>query len=158
MQVSAASGATGVALAEIYDASPTYDATTARLINVSARTLAGTGGNILIAGFAIGGTTSKTVLIRAVGPGLAPFGLTGLLADPKLELYAGATLVTANDNWWNGGPRPAVFDSVGAFQLPAFSKDAALLVTLAPGSYTAQVSSIGNTTGVALIEVYAINP
>ncbi|HEY1109423.1 MAG TPA: hypothetical protein VGE76_12340, partial [Opitutaceae bacterium] len=156
LQVTPATGAGGVALAEVYDASVASSATAPRLVNLSARTQVGTGANLLIAGFAIGGETSKTVLIRAVGPGLAPFGVTGTLADPQLELYGGSTLLAVNDNWQASAGD--TFTAVGAFALPASSRDAALLVTLAPGSYTAQVSGIGNTTGVALVEVYVLNP
>ena len=160
MQVTAATGASGVALAEIYDATAAGAFTTSspRLVNLSARTQVGTGANLLIAGFALGGTTSKTVLIRAVGPGLAPFGVAGQLTDPKLELFSGATLIATNDNWEGDPTLAAAMAGAGAFALPANSRDAALLLTLAPGSYTAQVSGIANTTGVALVEVYAINP
>ncbi len=160
MQVTAATGASGIALAEVYDASTTgtFEYAAPRLVNLSARTQVGTGADLLIAGFALGGVTSKTVVIRAVGPGLAPFGVTGLLTDPKLELYAGTTLLATNDNWGDRPELAAAFRSVGAFDLPAGSRDAALFVTLAPGSYTAQVSGVANTTGVALVEVYAVNP
>ncbi len=160
MQVASAGSGGGVALAEIYDvtAGSAFNGTAPRLINLSARTQVGTGGDILIAGFVLGGATSKTVLVRAVGPGLVPFGVTGLLSDPKLELFDGTTPVAANDNWGAAPELTAAFAAVGAFGLPTASRDAALLVTLAPGSYTAQVSGIGNTTGVALVEVYAVNP
>lgn len=160
MQVAAAAGAGGIALAEVYDATlpGAFEPSSPRLVNLSARTQVGTGANILIAGFTLGGATSKTVLIRAVGPGLAPFGVTGLLVDPKLDLYASSVLIATNDNWDGAATLGAAFAKVGAFALPATSRDAALLVTLAPGSYTAQVSGIANTTGIALVEVYALNP
>ena len=145
------SGGTGVALVELYDAGT---AGGSRLTNVSARTQVGTGGDILITGFAIGGTTSKTLLIRAVGPTLASFGVTGVLADPKLDLYSGSSIVQSNDNWGGTTALTNAFTQVGAFTLPAGSRDAALLVTLQPGSYTAQISGVNSTTGVALVEVY----
>ncbi len=149
---------TGVALAEIYDASPaaTRTAATPRLTNVSARTQVGTGGDILIAGFVIAGETSKTVLIRAIGPTLGSFGVGGALADPKLELYGAGGKINENDNWGGRGDLSATFFSVGAFPLTAASLDAVLLVTLAPGSYTAQISGANNGTGVALVEVYEV--
>lgn len=166
VQITAATGAAGIALAEIYDATPveTFTATTPRLINVSALTRVGTGGDILIAGFTIGGTGSKRVLIRAIGPTLGGFGVLGTLADPRLELYAsnGTTPISANDNWGaaaNAAEVSAVFTQVGAFQLALESKDAALLVTLPPGSYTAQVTGLGTavtSTGTALVEVYEV--
>jgi hypothetical protein len=115
----------------------------------------------LIAGFAIGGTGSKRVLIRAIGPTLGLFGVPGTLADPKLELYSSTstTPISTNDNWAaaaNATEVSAIFTRVGAFQLALESKDAALLVTLPPGSYTAQVTGPGTTTGTALVEVYEV--
>jgi len=153
-------GSTGVALAEIYDATPsaTFTVATPRLTNVSARTRVGTGDDILIAGFSISGSSDRTVLIRAVGPtlGTAPFNVPGALANPRLELYAGANRILENDDWGGTAVLATAFASVAAFPLPVDSRDAAILVTLAPGSYTAQVSGVGNTTGVALVEVYEI--
>ncbi len=158
VQITGVGGTTGVALAEIYDATPTnaFVAETPRLINVSARTQVGTGADILITGFTIGGTTPKTLLIRAVGPTLSVFGVAGVLADPKLELYSGSTLIQSNDNWGGGANIASTAASVGAFGLDGASKDAVLLVTLPPGGYTAQVSGVGNTTGVAIIEIYDV--
>ena len=129
--------------------------------NLSTRAQVGTGGNIMITGFNIGPGTSKTVLIRATGPALADFGVTGALADPRVELYAGNTKISENDNWntpvGNATPVTAAnFASVAAFPLTAGSRDAALVATLAPGSYTAQVTGANNGTGVALIEVYEL--
>ncbi len=158
-----AAAASGITLAEIYDATPAaaFTPTTPRLINVSALTRVGTDGDILIAGFAIGGTGSKRVLIRAIGPTLGLFGVPGTLADPKLELYSSTstTPISTNDNWAaaaNATEVSAIFTRVGAFQLALESKDAALLVTLPPGSYTAQVTGPGTTTGTALVEVYEV--
>ena len=149
---------TGIALAEVYDATPagTATAATPRLTNVSARTQVGTDGDILIAGFVIAGQTSKNVLIRAIGPTLGSFGVAGVLADPKLELYDAKGKITENDNWGGTPQLSSTFFSVGAFPLTATSRDAVLLVTLAPGSYTAQISGVNATTGVALVEVYEV--
>ena len=156
--VTGAAGTTGIALAEIYDATPagTAGPTTPRLTNVSARTQVGTGGDILIAGFNISGQTSKTVLIRAIGPTLGAFGVTGALANPRLELFSGPARINENDDWGGSTQLAAAFASVGAFPLANGTRDAVLRVTLAPGSYTAQVSGVNNTTGVALIEVYEL--
>ncbi len=161
-QLSGVGGATGVVLAELYDVTPatTFGAGTPRLINVSARAVSGVGADVLIAGFVIAGPGSKTVLVRAIGPTLSVFGVTGVLADPKLELFNGAGVKTQeNDNWGTtvSGSTPvtaATFTSVGAFGLTGTSRDAALLATLQPGAYTVQVSGVGGTTGVALVEVY----
>lgn len=156
IQITGKGGATGIALAEIYDATPStaVTATTPRLVNVSARTEVGTGDNILIGGFAVGGSTSARLLIRAVGPGLSAFNVGGVLADPKLEIYSGSTKVAENDNW--AAADASVFSSVGAFNLTANSRDAVIIVALQPGTYTAQVSGVGGTTGVALVEVYQL--
>lgn len=158
VQITGNNGGTGVALAEIYDAtaSGTYGPSTPRLINVSARTQVGTGTNVLIAGFVIDGLTSKTVLIRAIGPTLTGFGVPGALANPKLELFSGATKIDENDDWAGATSLGSAFLAVGAFPMPAASADAALLVTLPPGSYTAQVSGVNNGTGIALVEVYDV--
>jgi hypothetical protein len=159
VQITGKNNGTGIALAEIYDASSgTFSiATTPRLTNVSARTQVGTGDNILIAGFVIGGSTSRTVLIRATGPALTKFGVGGVLVDPKLQLYSGNTVIRENDDWGADAQLSAVGDSVGAFTLGTVAtKDSVLLVTLPAGAYTAQVSGVNSTSGVALIEVYEV--
>lgn len=152
-QITGAAG-TGIALAEIYDTAPSAGA---RLVNVSARAAVGTGSGILIAGFNISGNVPRTVLIRGVGPSLAAFSVTGALANPRLDLYRGATLLQSNDDWGGTTALTNAFAQVGAFVLASnSSRDSALLVTLPPGNYTAQVSGEGNTTGVALVEVYEL--
>lgn len=124
-----------------------------RLSNLAVR--AQGGAETLITGFTIGPGVNKTVLVRAVGPTLGEFGVGETLADPKLELFTGATKVAENDNW--NASDAATFLAVGAFPLGANSKDAALIATLAPGNYTAQVSGVGGTNGIALVEVYEIS-
>ena len=166
VQITGAAGTTGIALAELYDADPTpLGAPTlvavSRFTNASARALVTGDGGILIAGFVINGNLPKTILVRAIGPALTGFGVAGVLADPRLDLYRGTTLVQSNDNWGattgGTGSLANAFSAVGAFALTsATSRDAALLVTLAPGPYTAQVSGVGTTTGVALIEIYEV--
>jgi hypothetical protein len=160
-QIEGQSGDTGVALAEVYDLTPaaSYTPASARLTNISARVQVGTGGNILIAGFAVGGSTSKTVLIRASGPAIAaaPFSVPGTLPDPELQLYQGNTLLESNTSWGGSAQIANAAGSVGAFTWGnTASKDSALLVTLPPGAYTAQVSGASGDTGVALVEVYEI--
>jgi sugar lactone lactonase YvrE len=151
-------GSTGIALAEIYDATPASSITSAtpRLTNVSARTQVGSGDDLLIAGFVIGGSSNRTVLIRAVGPTLSVFGVPGVLANPKLELFSGSTRIYENDDWGGAAIYSQAFTATGAFALPTDSRDAVLLVNLAPGNYTAQVSGVGGTTGVGLVEVYEV--
>jgi hypothetical protein len=163
-QVTGASGDTGVALVEAYDATPLASDTLAspRLINISARTQVGTSGNILIAGFVIGGTTSKTVLIRASGPALAAFGLSGTLRDPQLSLLRSnsdgtSTLLQTNTGWGGDATIAATASSVGAFTWGSTATaDSAILVTLAPGAYTAEVTGASGDTGLGLVEVYDV--
>ena len=157
VQVSSANNGTGRVLAEVYDATPSsqYTTTTPRLLNVSVRKHLGTG---VTMGFTVGGTGSKTILIRAVGPGLAAFGVPGTVIDPQLTLFNDKSEKVGENNDWAGTPAlTTAFTAVGAFSLPAAtSKDAALLTTLSPGGYTVQVSGVANTTGVALVEVYEV--
>ncbi len=150
--VGTGTAAQGVALVEVYEA----DATPGTLVNLSCRARVGTGGDVLIAGFAVGGTASKRLLIRGVGPTLGALGVTGTLADPKLELIRQSdnAVLAANDNW-DAALAPA-FSSVGAFALNAGSRDAALIATVPPGAYTVQVSGVNATTGIALVEVYEL--
>lgn len=155
VQVSGVGNTTGVALAEIYEVSSTGT----RLINVSTRTQVGTGGNILIPGFVIGGSGTEQLLVRGDGPSLAQFNVSGYLAQPSLSLLSGTTTVAANTGWGTSG-NPAqiasVGASVGAFTLTASSADSAMIVNLQPGAYTVQVSGVNNTTGVALAEIYEV--
>ena len=158
-QISGASGDTGVALAEVYDATPagSYTPASPRLANVSARTQVGTGANVLIVGFVIGGSTSKTVLVRASGPALIPFGVSGVLPDPQLQLNGPAGALGSNDAWGGNAQVAAAAATVGAFAWPnPSSNDSALLLTLPPGAYTAVASGASGDTGVALVEVYEV--
>lgn len=128
-----------------------------RLANLSVRTQAGTGDQTLITGFALsGGTGSKQLLVRAVGPTLAAFNLTGFLVDPFVEIAPlGAATVATNDNWAGSDALKVAFNSVGAFAFTNDStRDAALLFSPTPGSYTAKVTGANGGTGVALVEVY----
>jgi hypothetical protein len=142
----------GVVLVEAYD---TGMGNTPRLVNVSARNRVGAGDDILIAGFNITGTGAKSLLIRAVGPKLTAFGVTGVLNDPKLEIYSEAGVKLSENDNWNASLAPS-FDTVGAFQLDVSSRDAALLTSLAPGSYTVQVRGADGGTGEGLIEIYEV--
>jgi hypothetical protein len=158
-QIFGQSGDTGVALAEVYDATPkgTYSPNLPRLTNISSRVWVGTDANIVIAGFVIGGSTARTVLIRASGPALVPFGVAGTLPDPQLQLLSGATAFESGRGWGGAPEIASAAGSVGAFPWnDAASLDSALLITLPPGPYTAQVSSASGSTGVALVEVYEV--
>ena len=145
----------GVALVELYDTGSTAGT---RLMNVSARMNVTTGNGTLIAGVVISGNAPKTVLIRGVGPALAAFGVSTVLADPMITVFSAGAVVASNAGWGTGASTPAqisnVAAQVGAFPLPAGSRDSALLLTLQPGVYSVQVTSVSNATGVALIEIY----
>lgn len=142
--------AAGTALVEVYD---TDTAGGSRLNNVSALAQIAVG-DVLTVGFAISGTGNRNVLVRAIGPTLADYGVAGTLANPKLEIFRNGVLIRSSDNW-NASLAPA-FASVGAFALTANSADAALALTLGPGTYTAQASGVSGTSGAALIEVYEL--
>lgn len=123
----------------------------AQLLNVSSRLHTGTGANVLIGGFIINGADSKKVIVRAIGPSLAPLGVPGALADPTLELHdhTGA-LIATNNNW-----KDTQQNQVAATGIPPKNDlESAIVATLEPGAYTAIVRGAGGTTGVALLEVY----
>lgn len=127
----------------------------ARLVNVSTRAEAGVDGQDVIVGFVIGGTGTKTVLVRGVGPTLATFGVTGVLAQPEVTLFGAGEEPILSAGAWGGDPTvAATMAQVGAFALPSDSADAAFVQTLGTGSYTAQVSGADDTSGVALAELY----
>jgi len=159
--VQGANNGTGNALAEVYATSPGTIAYGApRPINLSFRAPVGTGASLLTAGFVLGGGNTKHVLLRAIGPTLATFGITDAVPDPVLSLYSGSTLIATNQNWSaNATPAAqlaATFTDVGAFALPAGSADAALALDLSPGAYTVEATSASNTAGIALVEVYEV--
>ena len=166
--VSGIAATVGNALIEVYDADP--DAATSgsrRLVNLSTRGTVGTGDDALIAGLVVAGPAPRTFLIRAVGPTLtrAPFNLSGALLDPFLQLFRDQTLLRENDDLdapLTGVPAlRAAGDRVGAFRLLESritalrsGLDSVMLVTLAPGAYTAKVTGFEGATGIALIEIY----
>jgi hypothetical protein len=155
-QVAGVGGATGVALAEIYDAD--LGSTPSSLVNISARADVGTGGDILIAGFVIQGSQPVTLLLRGVGPTLGTeFSVAGALAQPQISLFNSAgSVIQSNAGWNNSAALSAAFTATGAFSLPAGSADAAMIATLSAGSYTLQLSGVNGSTGVGLVEVYVI--
>ncbi len=145
---------TGIALFEIYDAAT---GTASRFVNCSIRGEVSSGDSVLILGFAIVGDAPLKVLLRGVGPTLASYGVTGVLTDPELQLYRGGTLLRRNNAWSSGTDAGMVADAAaasGAFALPSGSKDASILLYLAPGVYSAQLR--GSATGVGLIEIYDV--
>jgi hypothetical protein len=163
------SGGNGVVLLEVYDAAAA-NSVNEKLVNLSARGFVDTGEGQLVAGFVVSGNTPKRVLIRGVGPGLNSFNVSGTLPDPQLRIYAtgSANPLAQNDNWETAQPVTAMQSvanaaeitaaarAAGAFALSSGSRDAAVVVTLAPGNYTAVVSGTNNTTGVGLAEIFEV--
>ncbi len=125
------------------------------VINLSTRVQVETGDYVGIGGFIITGTTPKHVIIRAIGPTLASFGITDPLADPVLELHGPAGFSTiVNDNWRD--TQEVEIEATGI--PPTNDLESAIVATLVPGAYTAIVSGNGGTSGVALVELYDLNP
>ncbi len=159
VRITASGSATsGLALAEVYDADAL--SSPAKLANVSTLGFAGVGADALTPGFVIGGTAPKQLLIRAIGPGLAAFGVGGTLADPRFSLIPLGTSLTiaSNDDWGGTAELKAAFAAAGAFSVPDNTKDAALVVRLPPGGYSVVVSGANNTSGNVLVEVYDLDP
>lgn len=163
-QTTSPSSASGVVIVEAYDADATRD-TASRLTNLSTRGFVSTGANIMIAGFVVSGPGPRNYLIRVAGDTLKTFGVTGTLDDPYLKIFSGdGRLLREFDDWDSpAASQPALtaaFKQVGAFPL-SDRQEPAMLVTLPPGNYTAQVTGLdndgrSNPRGVALIEVYEL--
>lgn len=153
-------GSDGVALVEVY-AVDSGGAGTSRLVNTSTRAFVGTGDAVAIPGITVTPEGSRTYLVRAVGPTLEGFGVTGALADPIMRVYRAGdeTPIAVNDNWSddpNAQQVEAAAANAGAFGLDSGSLDAAMLLHLEPGNYTVVASGSGGGTGVALVEVYEV--
>jgi hypothetical protein len=143
---------TGTALIELYD----LHATGGRAGNISTRGPVMTADQVLIGGFIVGGSQTKDVVVRAIGPSLAAVGVSGALSDPTLELRnASGSLVDFNDNWADH-PKAAQIQAEGL--APTQAAESALQVTLNPGSYTAIVRGANGATGIGLVEVYDLSP
>jgi hypothetical protein len=142
-------GLTGIGLVEIYDLSPTQDS---KLANISTRAAVGTGNNIVIAGFILGGGSDMDpIIVRGLGPSIT--SVTGTLADPFLELRdSSGTLVRSDDNWMDDPTQKALIIAAGL--APTNNSESAIAETLMPGAYTALLSGVGGTTGIGLVEVY----
>ena len=126
------------------------------LLNLSTRMRVLTGESVLISGFIITGTDPKRIALRAMGPSLANAALSGLLADPVLELRAAdGSIIATNDNWQTDA---AASELTTKGVAPANDQEAATIQTLAPGAYTATVRGQNNSTGMGLIELYDLSP
>jgi uncharacterized delta-60 repeat protein len=149
--VSGVNGTTGVGLVEVYE----VDRPDAPLINISTRGHVGNDFDVMIGGFVLQGDSPQTVVIRAIGPSLAGYGVQGTLSNPQLALVRATdqTLVASNDDWVNA-TNAAVISASGF--APSNPLESAIHITLPPGAYTAVVSGVGGATGVGLIEVYKV--
>ncbi len=158
---------TGIAIIEVYEIGATPGST--RLTSLSSRAMVGSGAAVTIPGINISaGVGTRRLLIRAAGPALIPFGLTEALADPVIAVTnPGDSITFASNNDWGTpmGPNPASAATIASaianytgYPFAAGSRDSAVLVELAPGAYTVQVSGAGNAAGVALVEVYDLTP
>jgi uncharacterized repeat protein (TIGR01451 family) len=125
-----------------------------RLVNLSTRARVLTGDDVLIGGFVIGGTTNKTIVVRARSTSMPILVLSGLLQNARLELYSGQTVIASNDDWRTASNALQVMN---AGLEPPTHDEATILATLAPGPYTAIVSGVGNGTGLALMEVFEVD-
>ena len=122
-----------------------------RLTNISTRMMALTGDDVPIAGFVIGGSVRKAVLLRARGQSMAPNGVPNTLINPMLQLFTGQTLVDSNDDWV-AAPNAVAIEQSGL--APGISNESAIYRYLDPGAYTAIVTGVGGATGNAIVEVF----
>lgn len=172
VHLSGVNGETGVGLVEIFEAD---DSVTSQLINMSTRGLVQTGANVMIGGFIIDGSAPKTVLVRGRGPSMAsaPFVVPGVLTNPFLRIFSGATVIAQNDNWQDA-PSCSGFICGGGAQISATGLDpcrfnpgqttmpagctleATILITLNPGAYTVHLNSADGASGVGLFEIFQL--
>ena len=139
---------TGVGLVEVYDLD---QAANSQLANISTRGFVDTGDNVMIGGFIVGGASSTTVLVRALGPSLVDDGVANPLLDPTLELHDfNGAQIAFDDNWKDSQQAEIEATTIP----PTDDHEAAILSDLNPGAYTAIVRGKNNTTGVGLMEVY----
>ncbi len=151
--VAGLNGATGVGLVEIYDLN---SGANAKLGNIATRGSVQLGDNVMIAGFALGGssTNAPRVVVRALGPSLAQAGISNPLSNPTLQLVDNNGQNVATNNDWQDVPAQAA--QLQALNLaPTNPAEAAIVAILPPGLYTAVEAGQGGGTGVGLIEVYA---
>jgi hypothetical protein len=142
-------GGTGTGVVEAYDLDASV---TSKLVNISTRGLVQTGDNVLIAGTIVVGPANQKVILRALGPST---GVPGAMADPTLELHdSNGTILEANDNWMDSPNKQAIIDSTVP---PTNDLESAIVRTLTPANYTAIVRGANNSTGIAVVEVYALN-
>jgi predicted Abi (CAAX) family protease len=146
-------GGTGIGLVEVYDAD---SASASQLANISTRGFVQTGDNVMIGGFILGGSNQNTgIVVRGIGPSLAQFGLSNVLADPTLELRdSNGALLLSNDDWQNDPAQAAQLSARGL--APQDAKESAIFTSLPPGAFTAILAGKNSGTGIGLIEIYNV--
>jgi hypothetical protein len=159
-------------LANNTDSETTNVGDVSRLINISTRAPVGTGDNVLIGGFILGGNVPKTLMVRVRGPSLAQFGVSGAISNPYVELFSGPTKIAQNDNWQTTdslclSPATQCFNAAAIqatnldpcdIATTGCTLDSVVMITLPPGPYTAIVRGVGGVTGVANIGVFDVDP
>jgi hypothetical protein len=153
--VSGENDTTGVSVVEAYNLSS--DTADSKFANISTRGNVGTGENVMIGGFILGGGGGglSEVIVRGIGPSLTDFGITDALADPFLELHdSEGTVIASNDNWMDDPNMQTVMDRGLA---PSDPNESALYQVLPIGAYTAILSGVGDTTGIGLVEAYHLD-
>jgi hypothetical protein len=152
---SSGDGQSGLSLFEFYD---TGTGSVPPLVrNLSIRGQTAPGAAALTAGFVLSGNGPRRILIRGLGPALAGFGVAEAVTDPQLELRFGAIIIARNSGWDGATDLATASRTAGAFALSPTSRDSAVLLTLEPGAYTAQLSSVSGATGAAMIEIYVVD-
>jgi hypothetical protein len=152
--------AASVAYAPCSDVTANCASGSSRLVNLSARSPVLLNAEVLIGGFVVGGALPKKVLVTARGPSLAAYGITGVIANPRIDLYAGQTRIASNDDWQVDNPGATEIAALGTFPkglAPSSALESAVLVTLNPGAYTAVVSGADGTTGIGIVEVFELD-
>ncbi|HSP46343.1 MAG TPA: hypothetical protein VLO30_10145, partial [Chthoniobacterales bacterium] len=152
--VSGKNGATGIALVEVFDlGTASLDSgSVAKLAQISTRGNVLTGDNVMIGGFFVSGVTTK-ILLRGIGPSLGAFGITNAVQDTTLELHdVNGGTIGSNDDW-RSDQEQAIKDTTIP---PTDDRESAIVQSLAPGPFTVILRGKGNTTGVALVEVYPL--
>jgi hypothetical protein len=141
---------TGIGLVEVYDSDP---AANSQLANISSRGFVRDGDKVMIGGFILGGSNNTQVVARGIGPSLAQFGLSPVLADPILELHDGnGALLVSNDNWQDNSVSAS---HLSAFELaPQDAAESGIYVSLPPGAFTAILAGKNGGIGLGLVEIY----
>jgi uncharacterized delta-60 repeat protein len=153
--LSSTSSRSGIALLELYDSA--RDGASGGLVNVSFRGRTASGTEAATVGFVISGNSYLTLLIRGAGPALRSFGVDGAISDPRLSVTHAYSAIATNAGWADAAEIAAASRQAGAFAFRAGSHDAALLLRLSPGAYTAQLTSASGASGDGLLEVYVLD-